>query len=319
MPCQERNNTIDVIKGFLILTVIIGHILKNPLNESILRMLIYAFHMPCFFFVSGYLLNIRKIKEMCFGGFLYKYSSRMLLQWMIAFVVFTVLAHWPNFKINNLFEDLPNPYFHLWFIPTLFTIILIFWFSSKFIKGYLFYCFVLAVSALLYTIHPIILQFGNALRINNIIWFTLGFFLRQVFLNTNLVLNYVIKSFKIIWGGILSINIFILIPIFYFCNNPWDIYQQYLQLFYCLLVCTTIIVPSIIYRKYKNDVMEFLGKQSLEIYLWHMLPLFFLKNLCKDNLVVYYGVSFSFLLLFLVVVHIVTSTKSPRQYVIRSK
>ena len=56
-----RNSTIDGIKGFLILCVVVGHILTGSLDENPIRYIIYSFHMPCFFYISGYLLNTEKI------------------------------------------------------------------------------------------------------------------------------------------------------------------------------------------------------------------------------------------------------------------
>lgn len=52
-----RYDWIDSLKGFAILLVVIGHLnfVSNELNQYI-----YSFHMPLFFFISGYLLSIGK-------------------------------------------------------------------------------------------------------------------------------------------------------------------------------------------------------------------------------------------------------------------
>ncbi|WP_340820846.1 acyltransferase family protein [Methanolobus sp. WCC4] len=49
---------IDTAKGIGILLVVVGH---APINTKITR-IIFAFHMPFFFFISGYLFNYQKYK-----------------------------------------------------------------------------------------------------------------------------------------------------------------------------------------------------------------------------------------------------------------
>ncbi|CCX59757.1 putative uncharacterized protein [Blautia hydrogenotrophica CAG:147] len=47
---MKRIEFIDVAKGITILLVIVGH----TIPEGLMRTLIYSFHMPLFFFLSGY-------------------------------------------------------------------------------------------------------------------------------------------------------------------------------------------------------------------------------------------------------------------------
>ena len=54
---NERNQTIDIAKGAWILLVVLGH---NPLvweEKGELYRVIFSFHMPLFFFLSGVFLN----------------------------------------------------------------------------------------------------------------------------------------------------------------------------------------------------------------------------------------------------------------------
>jgi fucose 4-O-acetylase-like acetyltransferase len=55
---KKRLIYIDRLKGFAIYLVVLGHIYQNMVvqgTETILFSLIYAFHMPLFFFLSGYI------------------------------------------------------------------------------------------------------------------------------------------------------------------------------------------------------------------------------------------------------------------------
>ena len=44
MVIAERNRSIDTLKGLLIFTVVLGHVLLGTLDENPLRYLIYSFH-----------------------------------------------------------------------------------------------------------------------------------------------------------------------------------------------------------------------------------------------------------------------------------
>ena len=59
MKLKERDKSIDIMKGILIFFVIIGH--YPSINERI-QSIIYWFHMPLFFMISGYLFKKKKIK-----------------------------------------------------------------------------------------------------------------------------------------------------------------------------------------------------------------------------------------------------------------
>lgn len=54
---EERDETFDVLKGIAIILVIIGHCYFGHF-----RPFIYSFHMPLFFFVTGYFLKIRPLR-----------------------------------------------------------------------------------------------------------------------------------------------------------------------------------------------------------------------------------------------------------------
>ena len=57
---NSRSNVIDVFKGLGILLVILGHAWGVP---NILQKLIYSFHMPAFFILSGYFFRVERASE----------------------------------------------------------------------------------------------------------------------------------------------------------------------------------------------------------------------------------------------------------------
>ncbi len=58
----QREKYIDVAKGIGILLVVYGHVINSGGLESlgVVSQVIYSFHMPLFFFVTGYLAGLRK-------------------------------------------------------------------------------------------------------------------------------------------------------------------------------------------------------------------------------------------------------------------
>ena len=54
---EERDETFDVLKGIAMILVIIGHC-----YFGLFRTFIYSFHMPLFFFVTGFFLKIRPLR-----------------------------------------------------------------------------------------------------------------------------------------------------------------------------------------------------------------------------------------------------------------
>ncbi|MBQ9314237.1 MAG: acyltransferase family protein [Clostridia bacterium] len=69
---EKRERWIDVCKGITMILVVIGHVISSYHNSGLLKeatifnfihAFIYYFHMPLFFFISGYLLDINKNKK----------------------------------------------------------------------------------------------------------------------------------------------------------------------------------------------------------------------------------------------------------------
>ena len=69
---NERNNKIDIIKGYAIALVVFGHAIALLLQKeiftgifwTIIYDVIYTFHMPLFFCISGYLYSMNDCKKL---------------------------------------------------------------------------------------------------------------------------------------------------------------------------------------------------------------------------------------------------------------
>ena len=127
----------DIAKGIAILAVVAGH-LYPP--STLVGRVIYSFHMPLFFLISGYFIkdfNIRKNLKSSFKGLLIPYIVGTLLE-MIAVICLEGGAKGLK-SAADLFLDMIGgfckdpvafPMFHetwiLWFLPSLFLAKIIF-------------------------------------------------------------------------------------------------------------------------------------------------------------------------------------------------
>lgn len=82
---NQRDNSIDILKGLGIIFVIIAHVNAIPFDCFVKRA-IYAFHMPLFFLVSGYFFKPNNYKE-----FIIKDAKRLLFPLSVTLFVCSVL------------------------------------------------------------------------------------------------------------------------------------------------------------------------------------------------------------------------------------
>lgn len=85
METLQRDRTLDIAKGICIILMVIGH----SGCPTYLHDFIYMFHMPCFFFISGWLLNDKYLSDLKKGllqkakGSYYPY-----VKWTLIFLIF---------------------------------------------------------------------------------------------------------------------------------------------------------------------------------------------------------------------------------------
>ena len=78
-----RQEFLDIAKGLAILLVILGH---APTLPVLLQNLIYMFHIPAFFFISGYLFNFFKYKSDSKSLIVSKFQ-RLILPYFVTFIL----------------------------------------------------------------------------------------------------------------------------------------------------------------------------------------------------------------------------------------
>ena len=126
---MTRIEVIDSLKGYAIVLVLLGHVivLSNPsdFSQSWLFAFIYAFHMPLFFFLSGYVVNQKPVDP--FIAFFYKKSKGLLLPYFIWLIISIMVVN--SFNLDNeiwnyLIKHLVF-FDNIWFLPVLFISFLI--------------------------------------------------------------------------------------------------------------------------------------------------------------------------------------------------
>ena len=143
MTDRQRLNYIDICKAFGIILVVLGHTYGIPKN---VYNVIYSFHMPLFFILSGFVHNKNKNVEIGFKSFAIKKAKQYLIPYFVFCITnFVIQILWRLFITKQgidsdyflvktkgiLFcysniENMPNcsP---VWFLMCLFIASLIFW------------------------------------------------------------------------------------------------------------------------------------------------------------------------------------------------
>lgn len=123
----QRIKWIDVAKGWGIILLIYGHIA----DDVIVRWL-YTFHIPLFFFLSGYVFNPNK----SFKDLIQSKSRSLLLPYLTLGIPLIIINLFYGYKLPNLIclFIIQERMFPLWFITALFLQIIICFFIINKLK-----------------------------------------------------------------------------------------------------------------------------------------------------------------------------------------
>lgn len=134
---KTRLDYLDIAKGIGILTVVWAHILLTGISHRV----IYAFHMPLFFLISGMLFKYEKFSG--FGNFIMRRARRLLVPFVVYSVVTwiiwacfrfvrhdSVVSYWDPLLQTIIAKGSGAYMVHnsaLWFIPCLFATEIVFY------------------------------------------------------------------------------------------------------------------------------------------------------------------------------------------------
>lgn len=255
---QQRYNYIDRLKGLAIILVVIGHILsfsmigdRNPINT-----VITSFHMPLFIFLSGVV-----IKEPKLGKALFK----RLLQLLVPFLVVGLLF---NLCINDSFESFfangfKKGYWYLWvlavynlfLLSTKIFLLKRYHFIKDFIIGFVFFLFLKFLSQRVGTND----WFSLSLMSNLWLYFYAGFLVRRY--NG---INWIIKK-----KSLFSIAFISYIPLLILYDKGTIVhFAQIVPLTAIIILLYIFVCRNDKYSKIEN-LLEWIGKRTLDIYIYH--------------------------------------------------
>ena len=99
---NKRDKVIDVAKGIGIILVILAHVLKGK-NIFVLEV-IYYFHMPLFFFISGLLSYYDKSNN--FKEFLLKKFKSIIIPYIVFSIISFIYSYVPHEICDHVLFDL---------------------------------------------------------------------------------------------------------------------------------------------------------------------------------------------------------------------
>ena len=176
MTTRKRIEWIDIARGLGIIFTIYGH-----QGFDLLTSWIYSFHMPLFFFLSGYLFSgetdvitflKKKIKSLIIPYFFL--GIPMIVAYIIQYDVYS----WDGI-MDLLFQFIYQQRFlTIWFITCLFVLNIVYYFINKFFKNTIIKLFIALVSLLAgfinYTYFSIILPWNADVCFMALIFFMCG-------------------------------------------------------------------------------------------------------------------------------------------------
>lgn len=312
---KSRDFSIDFAKGVLIFLVIVGHT-----HDFQYTNIIYWFHMPAFFFISGFLYTFDKKP--------YQKTLLRITQQLMPYFAYGIILTIGGYLLRlpsidqfnwNILEDQLLRLFKggriikgeigiAWFINVYIVIYLIFYFFiklNKYIISGILILLYLAVHLLSYSYANNAPQvtWGVDIAMYAIIPFTFGFFSKTyTFIFKRNIIGYTVAAFCL---GIIILHSSELfefnIDLKYFQLNNWYLDLTIPMLFtYCLLFFSYKIQP----QNRISKAIIYLGKNSLTIMYLHIFCntiFFFLIYRTRDNLTfILVGVLFPILILQLI-------------------
>lgn len=263
---KKRDGSVDSLKGFLIILVVLGHIIGGLKihGGGYIWNLIYTFHMPLFVLVSGYFSKRDNPNVL------------VLLKPLIVFqilnvIILSILGH--SFSLSYLII----PHWTLWYLLSL-----IFWRGilkyvpkSLLSRPYLF----IGTTITIAIVSGLFIPYGRILSIQRTINF-LPFFLLGYYFKTNSVPQK-------LWNNKLSMILLVTICFIVFAGcyphnadvllKGADSYHiQDLPSKFFLFLCTIVCIYSIWNIKTEITILSKIGKDSLFYYLYHGLIIEFL-------------------------------------------
>lgn len=276
MNQKDRIEWIDAVKGITIILVVLGHsisgsgVMESKIeNAALIWKIIYriitSFHMPIFFFVSGYLydrhndeceFSIEKYKSLIHNKFCDCIIPYVIFE--LLYVAFGIVTNDQRYTVDAFLRSIYSPISHFWFLYVLFFIYLIIPMVLYAIKKES-----LAILSFgIFTVYICdILKYNGAFPLDRILYYSLFFLIGKYSSKAkiSLALTTPIK------GGIIFVYLTLLVL-------EYKLSIGKIVLVKLLAACVAIYgVIGIFNARRKFTFLEVIGKNTMPVYLIHSL------------------------------------------------
>ena len=291
---------INNLKALAVLLVILGHAVQYSVSEfdkNIMFNLIYSFHMPLFFFISGFLLNYSRR-----NNFLARRIKSLVIPYLSwAFFYCFYYGWWNHLNITiSYFGDYWRDIFKspdnggLWFLWVLFLCNLFYFVFAEVKYKYLTFLTVLIIVNVIY-----IFPFTHLLGLSLFRWHFLFFIAGLFFGEKKYIEKY--KSSSMIYLALafafLSVPFFVRNSLIINLKGGYKILQLFINL---VSAFSVIIFLNLLFCRVLNiynKLLEWISSKSLEFYAVQFIFLnVVIRNLQLLNLNAIYVEILSFIL-----------------------
>jgi len=278
---NSRAKAIDAAKGIGIILVVYGHVARgihnaglyqnNLIYYNLIDDIIYSFHMPLFFFISGlffiksYQKKGLKLILNKFDRILYPYIVWSIIQGIIEISLSKYTTE--PISLGNLVTILWDPRKQFWFLYALFLIFVLntiaFIFLERYIKGVSRLVFLIfVIGSFLFLLKQRLPDYYFLqIVVSHYVYFCFGILFWKLF---NDDYNSIFLSL-----GLLTIFLFFEYSVYYATILPSDTAIMKLILAFSGIL-TVISICKNLPAKILN-IVSFVGVYSLEIYLMHII------------------------------------------------
>jgi fucose 4-O-acetylase-like acetyltransferase len=275
---NQRIVWVDILKGIGIISIVLWH---NGLSYG--RYLYSWFHMPLFFYLSGYLFNAKP-------GFIWSKAKSLLIPYISFMIVVTQLANqppWPVYKLDALLLgglNLTGFYGVFWFTTCLFITSTVFYVLRRAIKNEYLLAGAISISYLAsywYSVHyqTLFVPFDAAVALYALVFYYLGYLFK---INREKIMRLRYPLFS------LALSI---IGVFLYANNKGiykyrmdmknQIFNQFgidILLPLCLIFSLILIGQTLQKVFIVNRFLSYIGSASMTIMYLHLPVMIVLRD-----------------------------------------
>lgn len=276
----KTSQSIDVIKGSLILLVVFGHLLGASIENAHIKYLynfIYTFHMPAFIFFSGFLSKNEATIQ----------PEKIIKNIIIPFIIFDFLYETLNYATTGSLSGyikIGAPYWIMWYLLSL-----CFWrlLSPFFLK----LKYPLTISIIISIAFQFVDFSSQTLSLLRTFSF-LPFYVMGCLAYKLSLFDKKIPSSYVIAFGLTSVStlafISINVPtIFLYGTLPYYAFNMSLQSFMFYKLIGFIAVPalllSILNLTLSNKILSAFGKNSFPVYALHGLFILYISTYLSEH------------------------------------